>query len=219
MNQTNDIPSVFVLIPFRAEYEDAYTIGIKETVEQRGYSCTKMDEEQFLGPIVDKILERIDQSDIIVAEVSESNPNVYYELGYAHGLGKEPVLIARKGVRLPFDIQSLRCIFYESSVSLRRQLTAYIQSWEEAAAKQPEGQRLATNLKVESQNVLRFLLEQGSPQPAAVCAEVARGVFAIMNDLRFVGFVRFSGHLRPTSSVYLTDAGRVAAQALAGKPN
>lgn len=214
LSSTSHDESAFVLIPFRPEYEDAYLLGIKQTLERRGYGCSKMDEEQFLGPIMEKILEKIEKSEIIIAEVSEPNPNVYYEVGYAHGLGKESVLIARKGVSLPFDIQSLRCIFYESAASLQRQIDSYLQWFEEAAVKQPSGRRDAHNLKPEAQNVLKYFLEHGSPQPAAVCAEAARGVFAIMNDLRFMGFVKFSGHLRPTSAIHLTEVGREAAQTL-----
>ncbi len=214
MHQEAGSRTALVLIPFKAENDDVYHLGIKEILEKRGYSCTKTDEEHYFGAVTEKIFEKIAESDIIVAEVTEPNPNVYYEVGYAHGMGKEPILVAREGSKLPFDIQSLRCIFYKSNVSLRQHLDDCLQAVEKNALKEPDWDKDPSKLKLESQNVLRFLFENGSPQAAAACAEAARGVFAIMNDLRFLGYVKFNGNLRPASTIYLTESGRLAAKAL-----
>ena len=45
-----------------------------------------------------------------------SRPNVFYELGYAHALGKPTILLAERGRELPFDIRGYRCIFYDNTI-------------------------------------------------------------------------------------------------------
>ncbi len=52
----------------------------------------------------------------MVADISGKNPNVLYEIGMAHSLGKNVVLIAEQGESLPFDIAAVRVVFYKQSV-------------------------------------------------------------------------------------------------------
>ena len=61
--------------------------------------------------------------EVVIAEISPAggelnnyNPNVFYELGYAHALGKPTILLARRGSKLPFDINSYRVVFYDDTI-------------------------------------------------------------------------------------------------------
>jgi len=66
---------------------------------------------------MDDVLQDIMESEVIIAEISSQNPNVYYELGYAHAVGKETILLADKEAdALPFDISTRRCIFYHNTI-------------------------------------------------------------------------------------------------------
>ena len=72
------------------------------------------------GIILQDIIRSIVTSDVIVAEVTPANPNVFYELGYAHAIEKPTILLAEKptdsGRHLPFDISGFRVIFYDNTI-------------------------------------------------------------------------------------------------------
>jgi len=65
------------------------------------------------GLITDQIWHGIRRAEVVVADISGNNPNVFYELGLAHALGKEVVLTAQGVERLPFDISTARLLRYE----------------------------------------------------------------------------------------------------------
>jgi hypothetical protein len=72
----------------------------------------------MLQDIINGLLD----SDVVIAEVSPANPNVFYELGYAHALDKPTVLLARRGGELPFDISGYRVIFYDDTIGGKPQV-------------------------------------------------------------------------------------------------
>jgi hypothetical protein len=112
----------FVVMPFAPEFDDVYHLGIRETISELGGSCERADEIQYTGGILEKIYDSIRRADVIVAEVSHANPNVYYEVGYAHALSKPVILITRDIRSSPFDLRGYNHIVYASIVDLRRRL-------------------------------------------------------------------------------------------------
>jgi hypothetical protein len=119
-------PRIFVVMPFAAEFQDVYILGIREVAEKLGFVIERADEIEHNNSIVQIILERIRDCDAVIADTTGRNPNVFYEVGYAHALGKPTILIARKGEMLPFDVQSINFIIYESLVDLRQRLESRI---------------------------------------------------------------------------------------------
>lgn len=67
-------------------------------------------------------MRAIREADVVIAEVTPVNANVFYELGYAHALGKPTVLLAERGQSLPFDVSGWRAIFYDNTIAGRRQV-------------------------------------------------------------------------------------------------
>lgn len=116
------IPPIFVAMPFIPELDDVYHLGIRETVKKLDCSCARLDELEFVGGILDKIYDSIASSKIIIAEVSDPNPNVYYEIGYAHALKKHVILTTKDVSTSPFDIRSLNPIIYKNIRDLRSKL-------------------------------------------------------------------------------------------------
>lgn len=110
--------SVFVAMPFAEEFEDVYQFGIYATIHRCGYICEKVDESVFAGSIIDRIMEGIKNAEFVVADLTLEKPNVYLEVGYAWGLGKPVMLIAREGQRLHFDLSHHKCLFYKNIVKL-----------------------------------------------------------------------------------------------------
>ena len=210
-----EVRTALVLMPFDSSLDDIYLFGIKEALEHRGYRCTRLDEESYSGHVIDEIQSRILTCDVVVAEITSGNPNVYYEVGYAHGAGKHPILVAEETRELPFDLQGYKLIVYHGEIrTLRAELDKHVEWLEEsnAAIRRMAGD--PRRLRQQSQAVLVHLYQAGEERPAAECAEIAAGLFAVMKDLRFLGYVAYRGQLLPATPVQLTEAGRQAARQL-----
>lgn len=115
--------NIFVLMPFSEDLEDVYHLGIAETASKLKYTCERVDQIEFVGPILDKIYDSIRNSQIIIAEVSSQNANVYYELGYANALNKHVILITKNIEEAAFDVGHFNHIIYNSIRDLRKKLT------------------------------------------------------------------------------------------------
>jgi hypothetical protein len=113
---------IFVMMPFAPELDDVYHLGIREVVAKVGGSCERADEIHHVGGIIEKIYDSIKGSDIIIAELTVPNPNVYYEVGFAHALGKPVILLTRNIQNTPFDLRGYNHVIYSSIVDLRERL-------------------------------------------------------------------------------------------------
>ena len=116
------IPRIFIIMPFTPELDDVYHLGIREVVAKVGGSCERADEMQHVGGVVEKIYDSIKGADIIIAELTAANPNVYYEVGFAHALGKPVILLTRNIQNTPFDLRVYNHVIYSSIVDLRERL-------------------------------------------------------------------------------------------------
>jgi hypothetical protein len=114
--------NVFVAMPFMEEFEDVYQFGIYSTIRKCGYMCEKVDESAFVGNIVERIMDGIRTAEFVVADLSLERPNVYLEVGYAWGMNKPVLLLAREGQRLHFDLSHHKCLFYKSIGKLAESL-------------------------------------------------------------------------------------------------
>jgi len=121
-------PFCFVLMPFDDAFKDVYQIGIKEACTAAGAYCERVDEQIFHERILDRIYNQIAKADLIIADMTGRNPNVFYEVGYAHALGKPTVLITKQADDIPFDLKHFPHIVYgDSLVTLRDELTKRVQ--------------------------------------------------------------------------------------------
>ena len=113
---------VFVIMPFSPDMDDLYFFGIHQTVNNSGGSCIRMDQEQFTGSILEQLYDHIANAHVIVAEVSKHNPNVFYEVGYAHAL-KRPVILVTNDIKTcPFDLAGFNHIVYTNIKDLQDKL-------------------------------------------------------------------------------------------------
>lgn len=77
----------------------------------------RADEFYSSGLIIEDITRSIQEASLVIAEITPDNPNVFYEVGYAHGTAKPTVLLCdKKREKLPFDIAGFRTIFYDNSI-------------------------------------------------------------------------------------------------------
>ena len=112
----------FVAMPFCEEFEDVWEFGIYAPIRRCGYTCEKVDISAFAGDIVGRIREGIESARFVVADLTQERPNVYLEVGYAWGLKKPVILLAREGQKLHFDLSHHKCIFYKTIGKLAQDL-------------------------------------------------------------------------------------------------
>lgn len=105
--------TIFAAMPFAREYEDVFWIAMAGAAAAVGAGCTRVDEEEFTGDVVDEIQRLIHFSMLVIADLSESKPNVLYEVGYAHALKKPTVHICSTSLDdLPFDVRNWNTVVY-----------------------------------------------------------------------------------------------------------
>lgn len=105
-------PFAFVLMPFSGEFDDIYKLGIKETASKHGIRAERVDEQIFSEGILDRIYRQIDGADLIIADMTGQNANVFYEVGYAHAKQKICILLTQDSDDIPFDLKHKRHIVY-----------------------------------------------------------------------------------------------------------
>ncbi len=105
----------FVLMPFDPAFEQIYRDLITPALEEVGYEVRRADSVLTQQNILRDIVESIVRADLIVAELTLLNPNVMYELGIAHALGKPTVMLAQRISDVPFDLRSYRIIPYSEN--------------------------------------------------------------------------------------------------------
>lgn len=113
---------VFIIMPFSGNnMQDIYFV-IKDECRKLGLNAIRIDEHIGSGFIIREILDYIERAEFLICDLTYERPSVYYELGYAHGVGNEALdilLIAREGTNVHFDIAALRINYYNSSEHLR----------------------------------------------------------------------------------------------------
>ena len=117
-------PKAFIVMKFEDTYDNLYREVIRPVCEKSGFQVQRADDVFRPGIILQDIINGLLDSDVVIAEISPSNANVFYELGYAHALDKPTVLLARRGGDLPFDISGYRVIFYDDTIGGKPEVEA-----------------------------------------------------------------------------------------------
>ncbi|HJP95740.1 MAG TPA: Hsp70 family protein [Candidatus Saccharimonadales bacterium] len=112
---TLDTSLCFVLMPFAEKFQPIYEDHIRRIVTEAGLSSQRADEIASINLITWDIWERINKARFLIADLTNRNPNVFYEVGLAHAISKDVILLTQSMGDIPFDLQSLRLIVYEYS--------------------------------------------------------------------------------------------------------
>ena len=98
-----DYPQAFVIMPFNTEFIPIYRDMIEPAVSDAGLECRRGDTVLRIDDLTANVWSEILRAGLIIADVTQPNPNVYYELGLAHALGKDTFVLKQQGVTLPAD--------------------------------------------------------------------------------------------------------------------
>lgn len=111
-------PKAFVVMQFTEQFNELYESVIKPVCENYQIEVIRADDFHTNGLIIHDIIKSITEASVIIAEITPDNPNVYYEVGYAHASNKHVILLCDKDrEKLPFDLSGFRTIFYNNSIS------------------------------------------------------------------------------------------------------
>ncbi|MFX0098068.1 MAG: hypothetical protein ACFFCS_00695 [Candidatus Hodarchaeota archaeon] len=117
---------VFMLMPFDLKLTQVYNDYIKQPLEEMGLKVERADDIYTPSHIMADIWMQINKAEIVIAELTGRNPNVFYELGIAHSLRKYTILITQDLEDVPFDLTSLRIIDYKYEPDGFKELTEKI---------------------------------------------------------------------------------------------
>lgn len=108
---------VFVIMPFSPDFDDVWKGGIERACAENGFASLRVDQVSLSSWITDDVEDFVKMSTTVIADVTGSNPNVMFELGYALAEGKDPIIICQPtdSDKIPFDIAGIRHITYEDS--------------------------------------------------------------------------------------------------------
>lgn len=129
---------VFVIMPFSGVDMDEVYKAIKDECHKIRLRTRRVDETEGSGLVIREITDLIERAEFIICDLTRERPNVYYELGYAHGVGNEAMdilLIAKEGTVLHFDIAPLRVQFYSSTEHLRSVVSSSLKAMIKATRK------------------------------------------------------------------------------------
>ena len=110
-NTTKETDLVAVMMPFNAAFDSVHE-GIRRACSAAGYRCLRVDDIWEESTVIQDIFNLIFRSQVVVVDFTGKNPNVMYETGIAHTLGKHVVPIAQSSDDVPFDIAHHRFLKY-----------------------------------------------------------------------------------------------------------
>ena len=116
---------VLVLTPFNPMYDESYR-AIKQSIGEAGFQAVRGDETNAPGNILSHIMELMVSAKLVIANITGRNPNVFYELGIAHAMGKPVLIISEATEDIPFDIQSTRIMTYHDDEDLAKNLKNWL---------------------------------------------------------------------------------------------
>lgn len=164
---TGGQPYVFVIMGYRPEKKAVFDCIASVLRDPFKLKCIRADEVLSSGhDLLAKLQELIKRADLIIAEITDPkpgqpSPNVYYEIGYAAGIGRHPLLLLETGQKVPTDLRGLEVIEYDDRFdgikAFKKTLTKHLKA------------RLTSDAPT-----LRDMLEAPSPAPCFIVTSPKR---------------------------------------------
>jgi ActR/RegA family two-component response regulator len=118
----------FVIMPFSTtksctenEWTEIFSKMIKPSVERPGYGYLCERSSLKMGNIIEEILDSLNRADVVIADMTDRNPNVFYELGIRHALRNATILISQNLDDIPFDLRPYATHIYKWKLHANKQ--------------------------------------------------------------------------------------------------
>jgi hypothetical protein len=187
--------SCFVIMPFKKgrKLQDVYKFSIEPAVRAAGLDCVRADAIPKAGLVLEHILKAAYDADVVIADITENNANVMYELGLAHGFAKPVIMLSQDISKAPFDLKTYRIIHYGTTYGADTKLRQDIQSALEATLRSPDAENRS--------NPVRLFI------PAVISAAEASAIRSRINELEDTN-KRLEGTRELAQSIIDTLGGR-----------
>jgi hypothetical protein len=111
----------FVAMPM--DNDDHALIDVLEAIKAGAMECgvvaERIDDDESSERITDRILESIRKAEFVIVDLTNERPSVLYEAGFAHGIEKIPIYVARQGTKIHFDVKDYPVIIFRNMKELR----------------------------------------------------------------------------------------------------
>ena len=112
---SNNAAEIFVVMPFKEELREVYDSHIRAVASRIDRTVSRADDFFTATTVLSDVWSAIWNAQLIIADCTGRNANVFYEVGIAHTVGKPVILLAQREEDIPFDVKHLRCILYEQT--------------------------------------------------------------------------------------------------------
>jgi hypothetical protein len=123
---TNDVRANYAFIAMAMDTQDPQLEDLLDAIKEGAARCSaiaeRIDEAITNEPITARMLGAIEVAEFVIVDLTNARHNVYYEAGYAQGLGKTPIYLARRGTEIPFDVRDYPVITYPNMRELKSML-------------------------------------------------------------------------------------------------
>jgi len=116
--------TVFVLISTKTEFNDVFYYAIQRAAHENGFICEKIEYSNVHGNTLLKVFPNIEKAEIIIAELSDFNPEVCFEIGYAIGKNKKHIILVKKDSNLNFHLKDINPIVYDRVIDLKEKVSS-----------------------------------------------------------------------------------------------
>jgi hypothetical protein len=124
---SRDVELGYAFIAMPIDKDDHLLVDVLEAIKESASKCEikaeRVDEVETNDRITDRILESIVKAEFVIVDLTKERPNVFFEAGFAHGLGKIPIYLARHGTPIHFDLKDYPIIEFRNMKELKEKLT------------------------------------------------------------------------------------------------
>lgn len=183
MTKNENIKSCFVICPIghldspeRKRSDEILKFIISPACEKFNYTTLRADKISDPGFITTQIIDYVLESDLVIADLTDCNPNVFYELGVRHSIGKPFILMIDADQKIPFDVSNLRVVHFKhdnltSAYNAKNEIIEFIK------------QINAPNFKVQSPVSESVYLRKLQSSPNPVDHDIA-SIISSINDIK-----------------------------------